>query len=133
MTDFVIYIAVDNPQKVYYGSTVAAPVFSSIASFALRKAGAEPILISENNLVEKRSELGQKVKSASTNLTAHATEFDTVPRLRGMTMREVNRLMRSSNVELEIVGRGEVAKTIPAEGKKLTLDKRLKVIFSSEY
>lgn len=50
---FVIYIAVDRPRKGYYGSSVAAPVFSRVASFAVRKAGLAPILISQEDVVPK--------------------------------------------------------------------------------
>ncbi|MBV2169009.1 MAG: penicillin-binding protein 2, partial [Bdellovibrio sp.] len=36
---FVIYVAVDSPRKAYYGATVAAPLFSRVASYAVRKEG----------------------------------------------------------------------------------------------
>lgn len=48
---FVIYVAVDHPRKGYYGAAVAAPVFSKIARFAVRRAGLAPVLISESNVV----------------------------------------------------------------------------------
>jgi cell division protein FtsI (penicillin-binding protein 3) len=48
---FVIYVVVDHPRKEYYGSAVAAPVFSRVASFAVRKAGIAPVLISEENIL----------------------------------------------------------------------------------
>lgn len=44
---FVIYIAVDHPRKEYYGAAVAAPVFSRIAQFAVRRAGIAPIVPGE--------------------------------------------------------------------------------------
>jgi hypothetical protein len=43
----VIYIAVDRPRKEYYGAAVAAPVFSRVGSFALRRAGIAPVADSE--------------------------------------------------------------------------------------
>jgi cell division protein FtsI (penicillin-binding protein 3) len=49
---FVIYIAVDHPKKTsYYGASVAAPVFSRVASYAVRMEGLAPIILSEKNLV----------------------------------------------------------------------------------
>lgn len=39
---FVIYVAIDHPRKDYYGSTVAAPVFSRVANFAVRRAVLAP-------------------------------------------------------------------------------------------
>ena len=49
---FVIYVAVNQPQKKFYGSTVAAPVFSKVAEYAVRKEGLSPLLISEDNLLQ---------------------------------------------------------------------------------
>lgn len=48
---YVIFVALDKPQKNYYGSAVAAPVFSRIARYAVTKAGLSPILISAKNVV----------------------------------------------------------------------------------
>lgn len=39
---YVIYISVDYPRKAYYGSQVAAPVFSRIASYLARKDSFTP-------------------------------------------------------------------------------------------
>lgn len=51
---FVIYIAVDRPRKEYYGSAVAAPVFSRVARFAVRRMGLTPVLLSEENVVPNK-------------------------------------------------------------------------------
>ena len=44
---FVIYVAVDSPKKQYYGSQVAAPLFSRIATFAVRHDGIAPRWLNE--------------------------------------------------------------------------------------
>jgi cell division protein FtsI (penicillin-binding protein 3) len=49
---FVIYIAVDHPRKEYYGAAVAAPVFSRIAKFAVRRAGLSPVLITQSDVTK---------------------------------------------------------------------------------
>lgn len=49
---YVIYIAIDSPQKSYYGSQVAAPVFSRVAQFLLQQGGLTPTLLTEKNLVD---------------------------------------------------------------------------------
>ncbi len=49
---FVIYIAVDHPRKDYYGASVAAPVFSRIAKFAVRRAGLAPVLFTKEDLTQ---------------------------------------------------------------------------------
>src|SRR5262249_13645114 len=49
---FVIYIVVDHPKKTsYYGAAVAAPLFSRVASYAVRMEGLAPVLVSEKNLL----------------------------------------------------------------------------------
>jgi cell division protein FtsI (penicillin-binding protein 3) len=54
---FVIYVMVDHPKKnSYYGSQVAAPLFSRLASYAVRREGVAPVLLTEKNFVDK--ELG---------------------------------------------------------------------------
>lgn len=50
---FVIYVALDHPKKGYYGSAVAAPVFSRIAKFAVRRAGLAPVLINQDNVISQ--------------------------------------------------------------------------------
>jgi cell division protein FtsI (penicillin-binding protein 3) len=57
---FVIYVAVDNPRKEYYGAAVAAPVFARVAGFAVRKSGLSPVLITEENLVPKADLMASK-------------------------------------------------------------------------
>lgn len=45
--EYVILIAVDHPkERSYYGSSVAAPIFSRVASYAVRRQGLSPMLIS---------------------------------------------------------------------------------------
>ncbi len=52
---FVIYVMVDHPkQNAYYGSQVAAPIFSRLASYAVRREGIAPVLLSERNFVDKQ-------------------------------------------------------------------------------
>lgn len=62
---FVIYIAVDNPRKGYYGSQVAAPVFAKVATFAARHAGLSPVLITENDILRRSSETRLAAKDAA--------------------------------------------------------------------
>lgn len=52
---FVIYVMVDHPKKnSYYGSQVAAPLFSRLASYAVRREGLAPVLLSEKNFIDKK-------------------------------------------------------------------------------
>lgn len=50
---FVIFVMVDHPKKnAYYGSQVAAPIFSRLASYAVRRAGIAPLLLTEKNFID---------------------------------------------------------------------------------
>ena len=51
---FVIYVMIDHPKKnSYYGSQVAAPLFSKLASYAVRREGIAPVLLTEKNFIDK--------------------------------------------------------------------------------
>jgi cell division protein FtsI (penicillin-binding protein 3) len=52
---FVVYVVVDHPrEKAYYGAQVAGPIFSRLASYAARRAGLAPVILSEKNLVDQK-------------------------------------------------------------------------------
>lgn len=141
---FVIYIAVDNPQKTYYGSAVAAPVFSRIASFAVRKKGLEPVLINDENLLvkidfsaRKKETLKNSVHQALSRLNQVPTKkvsspLTHVPEMKGWSLREVYRHINGKKFDVEVLGKGIVVQTIPTAGKKLAKDKRLKIILSDQ-
>lgn len=59
---FVIYVVVDHPRKEYYGSAVAAPIFSHVAKFAVRKAGLAPTLMEENVVPLAKHEVAPVVR-----------------------------------------------------------------------
>lgn len=62
---FVVYVVVDHPRKnSYYGAQVAAPIFSRLASYAARRAGLAPVILSERNLVDQNM---MKKMDSSTN------------------------------------------------------------------
>lgn len=52
---YVILVSVDNPKKDYYGSIVAAPIFSKLASFISKKSGITPVLLSDSNVEPKNT------------------------------------------------------------------------------
>lgn len=118
---FVIYIAVDDPQKEYYGSQVAAPVFSRVAQYAVRKAGMAPVLISQNNVIPKSEDkrLSQKRAIEKIRQEILANKPDQVPNLMGLSLREVLHRTKGSELRLKIVGSGWVSKMSPAPGEPL--------------
>lgn len=145
---FVIYIAVDQPRKGYYGSTVAAPLFSRIAKFAVRQYGLNPVLISEEDIIKRPTEVSRELasrtkqekavekltKTSSVNGSVQVAVADNqsvaagekastgqkiVPDLDGLSLREVMLRLQGQSVPLRIHGHGFVSSTRPAPGSKL--------------
>jgi cell division protein FtsI (penicillin-binding protein 3) len=82
---FVIYVAVDSPRKSYYGAKVAAPVFSRIASYAVRKEGIAPLAGSlaetnTKNLNSMKTAIGQKaaMEKLSREVASDSKESTTI-------------------------------------------------------
>lgn len=114
---FVIYIALDDPKRGYYGSEVAAPIFARVAQFAVRRAGVTPILLTEKNVVsgsvakanEKRTPLQEKVRE-------ELLQQDTFPKLIGLTLREALARVKEKSPAVRVRGHGWVVRTIPEAG-----------------
>ncbi len=143
---FVIYVVVDSPKNAYYGSQVAAPLFSRIASYAVRKAGIVPQFLADDHVNEKNmnqrtvnrgTEFYQKKEvlkiSAKEILNTPKNELTIVPELNRLTAREVIRQLQGKDIHLKFVGQGTVVETIPASGSEfqqneVTKQKSLTVI-----
>lgn len=134
---FVIFIAVDNPRNKYYGSEVAAPLFSRIASYAIRRAGVSPILISEKNMIKKSkfTEAEQLHEDSVNHIremakVLSAEEHNKVPEFNGLTLREVYNRVRGSPLKVDIHGEGTVSLSVPEAGHPLPENKIIKLYFS---
>lgn len=69
---YVIFVALDKPQKNYYGSAVAAPVFAKIARFAVTRAGLSPVLITAKNVIPH--DAAQKARNPKAEASAWRAE-----------------------------------------------------------
>ena len=132
---YVIYIAVDDPKRVYYGSQVAAPVFSKLAGFALRRAGMTPVLISEKNLLSTKTEAEVMQKRAVKRLKTHLKgrkniARSRVPALKGLTLREVLLYTKDERLVLKMHGHGVVSRTSPPAGFPVPREKPVEVFLS---
>lgn len=155
---FVIFVAVDHPKKKnsYYGSEVAAPIFSRIASYAARKDGLVPILLSEKNLPlaadKRRNVASKKIETAPEDKVDVAVkalselakpeenqapqELDVpgvqpvalVPSLEKLSAREVLRKLSGQDLEVRFRGSGIVSEVIPSPGTPIPDNKRLTII-----
>lgn len=140
--EYVIFVAVDHPKKnSYYGSQVAAPVFSRVASYIVRKDGLAPLSLSEKNLIPRvkrelagehdrhDSVFAETAKTAADILSLQAAAMmDVIPDLSGMTARQVLQKFSGQPVHVQIRGQGTVADVIPAAGTPMVDLKRITVI-----
>jgi cell division protein FtsI (penicillin-binding protein 3) len=127
---FVIYIAVDDPKKDYYGSQVAAPVFAHVSQYAVRKAGLTPVLINENNmmpLLTQKSPTSKAIDKIKAEIEMKSGEQ--MPNLVGLSLREVLNRTKGSDLHLKIEGSGWVARTSPAAGEALKKNQPVELIF----
>ncbi|MEN0059770.1 MAG: PASTA domain-containing protein, partial [Bdellovibrio sp.] len=118
-------------RKAYYGSTVAAPVFARIASYAVRKEGIAPLRLSEETVARKEKQVAaiNKIMDSVREPAATALVADnTVPDLSRLTMREVLRRFSGQEVKVKFVGRGLVSEVQPAPGAPLPENKEITVI-----
>jgi len=127
---FVIYVAVDHPRKAYYGSAVAAPVFSRIARFAVRRVGLPPVLITQEHVLPKtqKSEVVRSAASARASADFDPIHSDSVvPDLSGLTLREVMSRVTGTDIRIRVRGQGFVSRTSPPPGARLSKNKVLTV------
>lgn len=108
---FVIYVMVDHPKKknAYYGSQVAAPLFSRLASYAVRREGLAPVLLSEKNFVDK--ELGNPISRKKAKKSAPVITAETKKQMRNLEspilpqeqVMTASQILETANVQTEAV------------------------------
>ena len=131
---YVIYIAVDSPRKKYYGSQVAAPVFSRVASYAVLKAGLAPVLLSQDDIIPKAVEFtgdtspvaSDQSKKMLKRFSENLTE-EKIPLLVGLPLREAYRKIAGTNMKLKVRGSGVIARMTPKSGQPLPKGQTVKV------
>lgn len=132
---YVIYIVVDNPKKTYYGSQVAAPVFSKVASYLARKDGFAPNLVSEKNLIsenfpsvkeqQKFKDSLKSKKTEKTEVTVSSTPavVSEPSQFSGVTLREVLKNFDPEKNEIEFVGHGKTVENVEVTEQENQLKK----------
>lgn len=132
---YVIVIAVDNPKKAYYGSQVAAPVFSRMAQYLVRRAGLAPVLISERNVIpsvpsQRRKDIQAKAIGDLRNYSEEA-KVEGFPNLMGLTLREALERVRGISGPVEIKGHGLVVRTLPQPGDHFNNRQRVRLVLEN--
>ena len=135
---FVIFVGIDHPRKNgYYGNIVAGPLFSKIASYAVRKNGINPAVLAEGaeagNTVQiaKSPDPGEDKIISIVPETASDLSKDlskTAPYLKTLTMREVLNVTSEQKIQVKFVGSGRVESTYPEQGQPLDDDRNMTVI-----
>jgi cell division protein FtsI (penicillin-binding protein 3) len=115
---YAIIVIVENPKTAYYAATVAAPVFSGIASRML--ACSEEM---QKNL---------SIRSAEKSLLASIVTV-AVPELRGLKGRDAERLLKWLNLEMDYSGdfEGVVVRQSISPGTKVRKEKIIQVTLAS--
>jgi cell division protein FtsI (penicillin-binding protein 3) len=142
---FVIFVAVDNPKKAYYGSQVSAPVFSRIAQYLVRRAGLPPVLIDESNVIHSklanekhRTDLqARAMTEIKRSLANEEAEADVsggekaLPNLLGLSLRDALALVKDQVAKVTVRGSGVVVRTVPSPGSALSPKSRVTLVLEN--
>ena len=145
---FVIYLVIDGAKDNFYASSLVAPLFSQVASYAVRRAGLSPTLLKEDNMLlahqnisqntdlntEKgggpsNSQIKRAVAKQKTN-NSMASEDGSVPDLRGLTLREILRQTQGAELKFKIYGSGKLVRTVPVAGEPIPASRKITLIFN---
>ena len=123
---FTIVVVIDSPhgKNLYYGGSVAAPIFQRIADAALRHYGvppsinaAPPVLVSRRDVPRERPVSGPAEFPAIVTLPGGTRGAAAVfPDLRGLGARDALRVLAGLGVTPRVYGAGIVVEQEPAAG-----------------
>jgi cell division protein FtsI (penicillin-binding protein 3) len=118
-----IVVVIDEPKTNSYGGIVAAPAFSEIALQTLCYLRVMPTKTVKKK--EKGSVEAKTPDKDTTPVVADEAVFDewgggsTMPNFKGMSMRQVLRVMGKSDLNVKLIGSGRAVEQNPQPGKKI--------------
>ena len=126
-----ILVVVDEPTTSPYGGVVAAPAFSAIARQTLcylkvpadrsaMKKKAEPVLAKSEPQPEPEAAEGGSVEGS---------EAGSMPNFRGMSMRQVLRVMEKRGLNVKLQGSGRAVEQNPSPGSRINTQDQVWVRF----
>jgi len=122
---FAIVVAINEPEKNYYATTVAAPIFSNMASYLLKKERVTPMVLASAN-VTKIDNMGDKEDLKKRQIAAISKiGINKMPNLIGLSLREAMSYVDSYSVEFK--GSGRVVRTYPKPGDTLRVKQKVKL------
>ena len=122
---FVIYVAVDEPETKFYGSTVAAPIFSQVGSYVVRRSGLSPSIVKEPNVITQPKLIDSK------SVEKKDTVKERTPNFVGLSLRQSLQKAKSGDLSLRIQGSGLVLRSIPFSGSSLPKDRTVTLILGN--
>jgi cell division protein FtsI (penicillin-binding protein 3) len=132
---YVIYIAVDNPRKSYYGGQVAAPVFARLAQYLVRRVGLPPVQISEHNVIptdpEREHSHAQAAALKELKRETENTQHGGFPNLVGLSLREALARVHGEASQIDVHGYGVVMRTVPQAGTALDPKSRVTLVLEN--
>ena len=132
----VIFVGLDYPRKGYYGSQTAAPLFSKIASYAVRREGVTPEILTEKTISKVKEDSqaqkflneDKKIQITNENVNGEKQIITAAPQFKSLTIREVLTEAAAQKIEVKLIGSGRVDSTQPESGQALGPDRRMTVI-----
>ncbi|UFS71638.1 transpeptidase family protein [Geomonas sp. RF6] len=119
-----ILVVVDEPGTSPYGGVVAAPAFSAIAQQALCYL---KVPVDKGAPTKKKPETAPSVPAPPVQTeqmveggTVDGGEAGVMPNFRGMSMRQVLRIMEKSGLNVKLEGSGRAVEQNPAPGSHIT-------------
>ena len=126
---FAIVVVIDSPhgKNLYYGGSVAAPIFQRIADAALRHQGmppsidrAPPVLVARREDPREQPTSGPAARPAIVTLAGGTTGTAAVfPDLRGLGARDALRVLARLGMTARLQGTGVVVAQVPAVGSPI--------------
>lgn len=131
--EIAVFVGLDEPVGSYYGGSVAGPVVREIVESALQYLEVPttdaPVILASTPQAPRTD----AAPPASTSRAAFHVQPGgavVVPQLTGLSMRQVLRMARESNVPLSVSGLGVAATQNPRAGERLVAGRAVEVEFT---
>ncbi|MBT8489687.1 MAG: PASTA domain-containing protein, partial [Deltaproteobacteria bacterium] len=125
-----ILVMLDEPQRKKWGGQAAAPVFKIISEQILRRFNRN---MGERELVAEESREFKKISSSGMSDCRKDTDESVMPDFRGMSMREIVKIARERDLNLEIIGSGWAVNQEPIPGSPIMDQLYCKIVMSPGY
>ncbi|MBI2981879.1 MAG: transpeptidase family protein [Deltaproteobacteria bacterium] len=125
-----VLVAIDEPRGEIYGGVVAAPVFRKIVWDSLRELGVAPE-VPTGGMLEASMQPKVPLSIPAARATEASFSEEGVPDFRGLSIREVLRLVGERKIPTEIEGSGVVRFQRPAPGTKLAPGESCRIVLKN--